>query len=171
VVKRLVEMHGGAVAVRSGGEGLGSTFSIHLPRVERPSAPMKDIAVPSVEPRRVLVVDDNEDAAEMLAALLRMEGHSVRAVYSGREALERVEAFAPHVALLDIGLPEMNGYELASRLRGITHLSQLKLVALTGYGQSEDLQRTRAAGFDFHLVKPVDPDDLRRTLASVTVGA
>jgi len=94
----------------------------------------------------------------------------VRAVYSGREALESVETFTPHVVLLDIGLPEMNGYELASRLRSLPHLGQVELVALTGYGQAEDRQRTQAAGFDFHLVKPVDPDDLRRTLATVTVG-
>ena len=170
VVKRLVEMQGGEVTARSLGEGLGSTFSIHLPRVERPSVPTMQVAVPSIAPRRVLVVDDNEDAAEMLAALLRMEGHSVRAVYSGREALESVETFTPHVVLLDIGLPEMNGYELASRLRSLPHLGQVELVALTGYGQAEDRQRTQAAGFDFHLVKPVDPDDLRRTLATVTVG-
>ncbi|HEY6923640.1 MAG TPA: response regulator [Steroidobacteraceae bacterium] len=170
VVRRLVEMQGGEVTARSPGEGLGATFSIHLPRTERPAAPSVEVATPSIAPLRVLVVDDNEDAAEMLAALLRMEGHSVRAVYSGREALERVETFVPDAALLDIGLPEMNGYELASRLRELPTLQRVKLVALTGYGQPEDRQRTRTAGFDFHLVKPVDPDDLRRTLASVGVA-
>jgi PAS domain S-box-containing protein len=166
VVKRLVEMQGGSVTARSAGEGLGSTFSIQLPRVERQLNATVEAAMPPAAPRRVLVVDDNEDAAETLAALLRIEGHEVQAVYNGRKALERVDNFVPHVVLLDIGLPEMNGYELAQCLRRLPQLSEVHLVALSGYGQAEDRQRSQAAGFDDHLVKPVDPSALRRVLAT-----
>jgi CheY-like chemotaxis protein len=116
-------------------------------------------------PRRVLIVDDNQDAANSLALLLDFQGHETEVAYSGREALDRIELYRPEVALLDIGLPEMNGYELAKRLRAMPALADLRLVALTGYGQAEDRQRTEAAGFDDHLVKPVDLPALERALA------
>jgi CheY-like chemotaxis protein len=112
----------------------------------------------------VLIVDDNEDAANSLAMLLSIHGHDTQAVYSGKDALSRVRSFKPEVALLDIGLPEMNGYELAQRLRAMPHLEGMRLIALTGYGQAEDRQRAQAAGFDDHLVKPVDLSALSRTL-------
>ena len=110
-------------------------------------------------------MDDNADAAESIAMLLGLQGHETRVALSGREALEAVEVFRPDVALLDLGLPTLDGYELAARLRAMPQLPGLRLVALTGYGRSEDRQRTRAAGFDEHLVKPVDLPALMRALA------
>lgn len=118
-------------------------------------------------PRRVLVVDDNVDAADSLAALLKLQGHETHAVYSGQEALERVESFRPDVVLVDIGLPRMNGYDLANRLREAGHPA-LRLVAITGYGQVEDRERAHAAGFDDYLVKPVEEPALERALARLT---
>lgn len=170
VVKRLIEMHGGQVVARSGGLGTGSTFEIRLPRIARPQAFGTDQMPVKAPHRRVLVVDDNRDAADSLALLLSCRGDEVEAVYSGKEALERIESFRPDVALLDIGLPEMTGYELAERLRAMSPLNGIRLVALTGYGQAEDYQRTRAAGFDDHLVKPVDLSALERTLAGISGG-
>ena len=165
VVKRLVQMHGGEVAAESPGLGLGSTFKIRLPRVAKPQARSPEAAAMKMPPQRVLVVDDNADAASSLAALLNLQGHETQAVYSGHEALERIESFKPHVALIDIGLPKMNGYELARQLRARLDRAALRLIALTGYGQAEDRARAQAAGFDDHLVKPVDLADLERTLA------
>ncbi|MHB8815051.1 MAG: ATP-binding protein [Steroidobacteraceae bacterium] len=165
VVRRLVEMHGGEVAARSPGVGLGSTFEIRLPRIAKPPSPPAEGTRSNVLPRRVLIVDDNQDAANSLAVLLNMQGHEAQAVYSGSEAIRRIESFQPDIALLDIGLPEMDGYELAKRLRAMPRLRDVRLVALTGYGQAEDYQRSRAAGFDDHLPKPVDLTALERTLA------
>jgi CheY-like chemotaxis protein len=115
-------------------------------------------------PKRILIVDDNADAAESLAMLLGLQGHETRVALSGKEALAGAEGFAPDVALLDLGLPEMDGFELAARLRAMPQLAAIRLVALTGYGRSEDRQRTQAAGFDEHLVKPVDLAALARAL-------
>jgi CheY-like chemotaxis protein len=167
VVKRLVEMHGGEVCARSAGLGLGSTFEIRLPRIARPVRAAATAASFKGEPRRVLVVDDNVDAADSLSMLLMLQGHHTQVAYSAKEALTCVEVFRPDVALLDIGLPEMNGYELTKKLRAISSLNGVRLVALTGYGQAEDYQRTRAAGFDDHLVKPVDLAKLERALAGM----
>jgi CheY-like chemotaxis protein len=170
VVKRLVEMHGGEVAAESPGPGQGATFTIRLPRVARPQARSPEAAAFRASPRRVLVVDDNADAADSLAALLKLQGHETQAVYSGHEALERIESFRPHVALIDIGLPRMNGYELAQRLRARPDPAELRLVAITGYGQVEDRARAQAAGFDDHLVKPVDLRVLERAIAGIAPG-
>ncbi len=167
VVKRLIEMHEGEVTARSEGLGHGSTFELRVPRTARPEVLSSDGVPVRAPPRRVLIVDDNVDAANSLAMLLGVEGHEAQVAYGSREALERIEAFRPDVALLDIGLPEIDGYELARRLRSIPHLKALRLVALTGYGQPEDHQRSRAAGFEDHLVKPVDPPSLQRALAGV----
>ena len=166
VVKRLIEMHSGEVTARSEGLGLGSTFLIRLPRVARPEAraPAAPIKAP---PGRVLIVDDNTDAADSLAMVLGHDGHQTQVAYSSDEVLERVESFRPDVVLLDIGLPHMDGYELARRLRAQPQLNGLRLVALTGYGQSDDRQRALAAGFDDHLVKPVDLQVLERTLVGL----
>ena len=119
----------------------------------------------SVSARKVLVVDDNVDAAMSLAQLLELDGHQSQAVYGALEALECVPQFRPDIVLLDIGLPEMNGYEVAQRLRQMTDLAPMKLIALTGYGQSDDKARALAAGFDAHLAKPVDLGALERMLA------
>ena len=165
VVKRLVEMHGGEVRGRSEGIGRGSTFEIRLPRVARPEPAAADGTDIKVAPRRVLIVDDNVDAATSLSMLLTLRGHETQVAYGAKEALTLIETFEPDVGLLDIGLPEMNGYELAARLRASPGLNGLRLVALTGYGQAEDSQRAYAAGFDDHLVKPVDLTALERALA------
>ncbi len=168
LVKALVEMHGGRVAVSSPGIGQGSDFVIRLPEagsvqpLRRPAAP--DGAPVSGMRRRVLTVDDNRDSAESLRMLLELWGHDARCAFDGREALDLAEDFEPEVVLLDIGLPGMSGYELAARLRASEALRQVTLIAVTGYGQEEDRRQVRAAGFDHHLVKPVDPDALERLM-------
>jgi len=164
VVRSLIEMHGGEVAARSAGPGQGATFTVRLPRIDRPALPAAGGACAPVTRQRILIVDDNTDAADTLAELLQMQGHQTCAAYSGREALERVLSFEPDVALLDIGLPQMDGYELAERLRSLPRLQGIRLIALTGYGQTEDRQRGQAAGFDDHLVKPVELRALERAL-------
>ncbi len=116
-------------------------------------------------PKTVLVVDDNRDAADSLAMLLEIGGHQVMTVYSAPEALKRAAELKPAVVVMDVGLPEMDGCEVARRMRGMPELAGVRLVALTGYGRDEDRQRTRDAGFDHHLVKPVDFDELERTVA------
>ena len=164
VVKKLVEMHGGTIAVRSAGLGHGSTFSITLPRVAAPAArPVAQITDKS-NPRRVLIVDDNSDAANSLGELLRMDGHTTQAVFCAADALSNAESFAPDIVLLDIGLPDIDGYEVARRLRQAS-LTRTTIIALTGYGQAQDRERARAAGFDDHLVKPVDLAALATLLA------
>jgi CheY-like chemotaxis protein len=136
---------------------------VRLPRVD--AKPPAQIAVEeqSVPGRRVLVVDDNEDAANSLAEILNLSGHQAEPVFTSQAALERASALDPDVILLDIGLPGMDGYEVARRIR--SRGSATRLVALTGYGQSEDVERARSAGFDAHLVKPVDLQVLLRTLS------
>jgi len=160
LVQRLVELHRGTVEVRSEGPGRGSEFVVRLPVLP---APATQAPAPPAEPDgrpantgRVLVVDDNLDSAEMLAKLLRMSGHDVRTAYTGPAALEAATAQQPEVVLLDIGLPGINGYEVARRLRQIPHLGKVQIVAMTGYGQESDLRLAREAGFDSHLTKPVD---------------
>lgn len=165
VVKKLVEMHGGEVTAESPGLGQGATFTIRLPAGQPPVAAPAPEQSSRYSKRRVLVVDDNVDAATSLAQLLRLDGHVVEAVYGARAALDKFAAFNPDVVLLDIGLPEMDGYEVAHRLRQRTALHPVTLVALTGYGQREDRERALVAGFDEHLVKPVGFDDLQRVLS------
>jgi len=165
VVKRLIEMHGGSVSAASGGAGQGATFTIRLPRVERSGASASEVSMPLVAGIRALVVDDNQDAAESLAMLLTLDGHTVEAVFSAEQALERIPAFQPDAMLLDIGLPGMDGYEVARRVRELPGGGQIRLIALTGYGQVEDRRRALAAGFDDHLVKPVEPTRLAQSLA------
>jgi PAS domain S-box-containing protein len=168
LVKNLVELHGGTVQVRSEGVGKGSEFIVRLPiAVEPPSTapPLAKRAVAPVAPLRVLVVDDNHDSAESLAMLFELTGHETRTVNDGLEAVEAAEKFRPDVVLLDIGLPKMNGYEVARRLRQHPWAKTVLLVALTGWGQDEDRQRSKAAGFDAHFVKPVDFAGLQDLLA------
>jgi CheY-like chemotaxis protein len=162
-------MHDGKVTAASAGPGMGSTFEIRLPLITHVAVPVTTHATHSVVPKRVLVVDDNEDAAMSLAEFLRLDGHESLAVYGAREALHAVATFKPEVVLLDIGLPELDGYEVAQRLRASG--STVRLIALTGYGQAEDIQRTRAAGFDAHLVKPVDFAVLERLVAEKPAAA
>ena len=164
VVKKLVEMHDGEVTAESPGLGRGATFTIRLPRGQPPVVEAAPAKSSRYSKRRVLVVDDNVDAAVSLAQLLRLEGHVVETVYGARAALDKFDGFNPDVVLLDIGLPEMDGYEVAHRLRQRTDLHPVILVALTGYGQREDRERALVAGFDDHLVKPVSFEDLQRVL-------
>jgi len=168
VVKRLVEMHAGRVFAYSQGPGHGSTFEIWLPLIQAPdeAAPVLEVRKSAV--KRILIVDDNEDAANSLATILKLDGHSIDVVYSANDALRCAEATTPEVILLDLGLPEMSGYEVAARLRG--KLLTTQIVALTGYGQAEDIGRATAAGFDAHIIKPVDFDLLTKILGAFRPG-
>jgi two-component system CheB/CheR fusion protein len=166
LVKQLVEMHGGRVEVASEGVGRGSVFTVRLPLLPADRVPAEPMdARPAQEApsrgRRVLVVDDNVDAAELLAEVLELDGHEVSIAHDGVTALERVGTFSPDVVFLDIGLPGMDGYEVARQLRERLGASTPKLVAVTGYGQAGDRQRSREAGFDAHLVKPAELDTVR----------
>ncbi|HET7924194.1 MAG TPA: PAS domain-containing protein, partial [Rhodanobacteraceae bacterium] len=164
VVKRLVEMHGGAVAVASEGLGRGTTVTIRLPRIEPPQIIARRAPEASAA-RRVLVVDDSTDAADSLAMLLALEGHDVATAYSAAAALEKAERLQPEIAFIDIGLPQMDGYEVARRLRASERCRSIRLVALTGYGQPDDRAEARRAGFDHHLLKPADLESVDAILA------
>jgi CheY-like chemotaxis protein len=176
LVRGLVELHGGSVAARSDGPGRGSEFVIRLPplkdgggrvRDEQGPAPVHPSSFAFHPSRKVLVVDDNVDAADSLAMLLRLVGQEVRVAYDGPSALALAEAAPPAVAFLDLGMPRMDGYELARAFRTHPSLKGVTLVALTGWGQPEDRRRTREAGFDQHLVKPVEAEALHRVLAGI----
>jgi signal transduction histidine kinase/ActR/RegA family two-component response regulator len=166
VVKKIVEMHGGEVSGRSEGVGRGSTFEITLPRVTPATAESPAARISKASPRRIFIVDDNVDAAASLAALLELDGHRTQAAFTSADALTMVDSFAPHIVLLDIGLPNMDGYEVARRLRKSARGDRMTLIALTGYGQQEDRDRAVDAGFDAHLVKPVDFAALEKLLAT-----
>ena len=174
LVRSLVEMHGGSVEANSPGLGQGSEFVVRLP-ARLPAelsagrtAPMPDLEVPfSSRGLRVLVVEDNVDAAESLAALLRLWGHEVRMVHDGLEALDAAREQHPEVVLLDIGLPGLDGYQVAKRLREDSSMDGALLVAMTGYGQPEDRRRSREAGIHHHFVKPVEPFVLRTLLSNL----
>ena len=170
LVKSLVQLHGGRVDALSDGLDEGSEFVVYLPLLE-PASPVvasePDASATEASGLRVLVVDDNVDAAEMLATLLEMNGYAVQVEFDGASALAAALREPPTVALLDIGLPDMDGHELARRLRAQPATAGAVLVALTGYGQAEDQQRAREAGFDHHMVKPADLDRLLTLLASI----
>jgi CheY-like chemotaxis protein len=169
LVRRLVEMHGGTVVASSPGIGGGSTFAIELPLADEAAivAPTPSTAAPAARALRVLVVDDNVDAAEMLAMWLELLGNQVDLAHTGPAALTAAAAFCPDVMFLDIGLPELNGYEVARRLRADPTARQPLLVAVTGWGSDEDRRQARDAGFDHHLVKPVDSAKLVAVLGAV----
>jgi PAS domain S-box-containing protein len=162
LVRTLVEMHGGSVSVRSEGTGQGSEFVVRLPTCAPGAKVVEQRAAPDI-PRRVLLVDDNRVAADMLRLLLTQLGpHQAETVYSGERVLEKVESFQPEIILLDIGLPGKNGYEVAREIREIAAHDKILLVALTGYGQLEDRQKSKQAGFDEHLVKPPAMEEIRK---------
>ncbi|HEY8049112.1 MAG TPA: response regulator, partial [Ramlibacter sp.] len=166
IVKSLVEMHGGRVSAHSEGKGRGSRIVIRLPLCEAPPASAKPAAKPLGHGSgRVLVVDDNEDAADTCATLLQMTGYDVRVAYTPDAALQMFGLFQPDVAILDIGLPGMSGYELARQMRKRGY--EGKLAALTGYGQATDMAASKAAGFDAHLTKPVAPGELMDLVAKL----
>jgi signal transduction histidine kinase/ActR/RegA family two-component response regulator len=164
LVRSLVSMHGGTVEARSAGPGEGSEFVVTLPIASVAEIAPSAALVPDGPPRRVLVVDDNRDAANTLGALLRMLGNSVAVAHSGESALAALPTFEPELILLDLGMPHMNGFEVARRIRASARHSDVRLIALTGWGQAADVERSRRAGFDQHVVKPLDIERLRDLL-------
>jgi len=170
LVKRMVELHGGTVSANSAGKGQGSRFTVRLPALSTDAAVVvhdpTPVTVPS-GPYRILVVDDNRDASETLATLLRLTGHETRTAFDGKEAIAAAAQFRPDVVLLDIGLPRTNGYDVARHLRTQSWGRDAKLIALTGWGQDEDRRKSQEAGFDAHIVKPVDHAYLIQLLASL----
>ena len=174
MVKNLTRMHGGRVEARSGGPGQGSEFIVRLPALSDQTQESADlggvkIAPPEVPSRRILVVDDREDTTASLGELLKLWGNEVRMANNGAAALDVARAWRPEVVLLDIGMPGMDGHEVARRLRA-EHGEKMLLVALTGYAQEHDRQRTRDAGFNHHLSKPIDLAVLRELLVRVGRG-
>ena len=174
LVKRLVEMHGGRVEVHSEGPGRGSEILVHLPRQRKPAqAELRTLpynqASGSEKPMRVLVVDDNHDAAESLAFLLSLEGHTVVVAYDGVAVLSEAAKFQPQIVLLDIGMPGMDGYQVARALRAGESTRSMKIIALTGYGQPDDHEHA-CADIDDRLTKPVDPEFLIKTLRTRGAG-
>jgi signal transduction histidine kinase len=173
LVRRLVEMHHGTVEAHSEGTGRGCEFVIRLPVAippESPQLPAPDGApggAAAPVPRRVLVVDDNRDAADSLAEILELLGHEVATAYNGLRAVEEVQAFRPELVLLDLGMPGLDGYDAARQIRQLPECGDVMLVALTGWGQEEHRRRSREAGFNDHMVKPVDLAALERLLAGL----
>lgn len=170
LVQRLMALHGGSVTAESAGKDRGSTFTVRLPLATRPAAGQGEPAPargPALSRPRVLVVDDNVDAADSLAIVLRLEGCETRVEYRARDALRTADEFRPRAIVCDIGLPEIDGCEIARRVRANPRHADTVLVALTGLGSEEDKRRTRDAGFDFHLVKPVDLSAVQDILARI----
>jgi CheY-like chemotaxis protein len=169
LVRSVVELHGGTVEGFSAGPGKGSEFVVRIPAQAAPTTsqprPPAAEAGKAAAPRRVLVVDDNRDAAESLAMFLQLDGHVVHTAYDGTEAIDAAESFRPEIVLLDIGMPKLNGYDVCRRIRGQEWGRNMLIIAQTGWGQEEDKRRTREAGFDDHLVKPVDPARLTKLIA------
>jgi CheY-like chemotaxis protein len=175
IVRSLVELHGGTVSVHSDGPHTGSEITVRLPRHARSvvaqRAQSARARTPSGEAHRVLVVDDNRDAADILALALRVRGHTVEVAYDGPSALERLQRFEPEVALLDLGLPAMDGYALASHIHQHPNGRGAHLIAVTGYSRPSDRRRSLEAGFDLHLVKPIEPESLEDHIRAVVGNA
>lgn len=173
LVRRVLELHGGRIEARSDGVGQGSEFIVRLPRAAADDLlqsvdgnPEKPLVNPAPASRRVLIVDDNEDARQSLVLLARSWGHEVADAVDGLSAIALAEKFNPQTALVDIGMPGMNGYQLARHFRAVPRYADLQLVAMTGFGRDEDRDAALAAGFNNHLVKPVDFDELEALLAN-----
>jgi len=173
LVKHLVELHGGGVEAQSAGVGKGSAFVVTLPlpeaapRTESTAAQAAALAAPHPAPRRILVVDDHRDGAESMAALLALQGHEVKMAHDGEAALAAADDFRPDVILLDIGLPTLSGYDVCRQLRAAPWGGDVAVIALTGWGDQDAVKKGEAAGFDHHLVKPVDEAVLIATLAGL----
>ena len=174
LVEKLVHMHGGTVQANSAGPGLGSEFSVRLPVVAAPAAEHAQARPASIESagagRRILVVDDNRDAVESLAELLRMSGSEVDVAFDGQAAIEKASTFLPEIVLLDIGMPIVDGYKAAKTIRRDANGREMLLIAMTGWGQAEDKKRAMDAGFDAHIVKPVSIDSLLDLFSSIKSG-
>jgi CheY-like chemotaxis protein len=170
LVRRLVDLHDGTIEARSGGPDQGSEFVVRLPLIPPPLEPSPASDGPraaALSGSRILVVDDNKDSADSLGMLLRLKANEIRTAYDGIEAVKVVETFRPQLVLLDIGLPKLNGYEVARHIRQQSWGRDVILVALTGWGQDEDRRRSQEAGFDFHIVKPVELSALEKLLAGL----
>jgi CheY-like chemotaxis protein len=172
IVKNLVELHGGRVVARSEGVGKGTEIEVRLPLAPAGEAVAEVVSVargtlPPLVRRRVLIVDDNQDAAVLIAELLHGEGHDIRTAFDATTALAIAREFRPDIAVLDLGLPLIDGYELARRLREDPTLGRMRLIALTGYSQASDRARSLDAGFDRHLAKPVPIDMLLQLVADL----
>jgi CheY-like chemotaxis protein len=173
LVKGLVERHRGTVVAHSGGKGKGSEFMVTLPVATPLGSTLLGASIPRPpidvdHSRRVLVVDDNVDAAESMAIVLRLDGYEVRTAHDGEQAMRMAEEYRPHLMLLDIGMPRMNGYEVARRLKETPWGREIILVACTGWGQPDDRRRSKVAGFDDHLVKPVSPEAVVELVGSLS---
>jgi CheY-like chemotaxis protein len=171
LVKRLIEMHGGTVEARSEGPGQGSEFIVRLPALLKTavlSGPAQPRESQDIMDRRILIVDDNQDSAESLAMLLEITGNTTYMAHDGVEALAVIERHRPQIVLLDIGLPKLNGHEVCRRLRAQPWGKDIRVIALTGWGQEEDRRQSEEAGFDGHLVKPVDYDNLLELLRKLS---
>jgi CheY-like chemotaxis protein len=167
LVKRLAELHGGTAVAASEGPGKGSIFTVSLPAIEAPAAePRAAAAVPEVPRRhhRILVIEDNDDARRTLSLALQMNGHQVYAAPDGKAGLRSADEFDPEVAVIDIGLPGVNGFQVGETLRRAPAHEAMVLIALTGYGQPDSLRRARDAGFDEYITKPIEPDRLMRLI-------
>jgi CheY-like chemotaxis protein len=176
LVRSIVHLHGGSVAAASGGKGQGSLFTVRLPAMTgaatpRAATPGDVTTTGQLLAGRVLIVDDNRDAAVLLGELLETYGCQTVIAHDGPSALAATERFVPEIAILDIGLPVMDGYELAGHLRRDPRLAGVRLIAVTGYGQTHDRERSRDAGFDAHLVKPVSDARLRDALSQSRIAA
>jgi CheY-like chemotaxis protein len=166
MVKRLVELHGGTVQAKSEGTNHGATFTIELPAIERPEQVSEVSSMtPAAMQRRILIIEDDDDARDSLAELLLLDGHHVTGASTGKDGVESASSSAPEFVLVDIGLPDIDGYEVARRLRSNPATSRLRLVAVTGYGTHEDRRSALAAGFDEHLAKPVALELLKAMLS------
>ncbi len=169
LVRRLVELHGGEVSALSEGPDKGSEFVVRLPVSENQSAttePRPSDVKPATSKRRILVVDDNKDSRDTLSLLLRAKGHDVGSARDGLEAVDMAGSFQPEIILMDMGMPRLNGYDATRRIRQLPAGKDTFIVALTGWGQAEDVERSKQAGCSAHLVKPVDFAALERLLAS-----
>jgi CheY-like chemotaxis protein len=167
LVRSFAELHGGTVEARSAGPGAGSEFAVRLPVSASEAGDSEgDEQAPDrrIQARRILVVDDNHDGCDSMAALLSIDGHTVQTEYDGVSAIAAAEKFRPQVILMDLGMPKMNGYDACAHIRAQAWSKDMLVVAMTGWGQKEDKLRAQQAGFDAHLVKPVDPDELQRLL-------
>ncbi len=168
LVKGLVQLHGGEVEAHSDGPGQGSEFLVRLPLLGEPAlrGESRGQTAPAAEQRRILVVEDNRDAADSLRMLLELLGHEVAVAYSGPEGVQSAREWRPDIVLCDIGLPGMDGFGVAEELRRNPQTAKTRLIAITGYGREEDRRHSHEVGFDYHLIKPVDPEDLLKVLIS-----
>jgi two-component system CheB/CheR fusion protein len=173
IARRLVEMHGGRITVHSEGHGSGSTFTVTLPAAvvpdaaEIPSGSAVSAGITPMACKRILIADDNADSVTTLSMMLEMLGNEVRIAHDGEAAVRAAQEFRPDAILLDIGMPKLNGYDACARLRAMPETAQAYMVALTGWGQEEDRIRARDAGFDHHMVKPVEPALLEKLIAEL----